>query len=381
MSDDPSTPATMQSSTHRFRAIIAMSVLASPPEYASATRLRAWISWAIPSSRRRTKASTWRDDAMGSRAERLVVREELRERLGEVGLAQTNLLLRIPLGDGDPFSFERLVGHRHGEGRADFVHARVPSSDGAGVVIEGSQALPQPYVEGLGLFREPVFVHEGKDADAHRRQTRTESQDNPLIFGVRQIEQGPHVAVHSKGQFEDMRDEFRSFEGDGLLRVRHRLVTFQVVIRPVVDAADLLESAEALLSHLDVEVDLVVKRAFFLIELRKAKCVARDPEPIEIEPLNRREVIDVPGWQIACDEVLRENVVGARLVFLGCPCDADRDGRDRVERQRDRERRGVEEDLEFRLEEFPHPVRALAWADLIPVRPSNDRKPHRQLPA
>src|SRR2546425_808097 len=35
-----------------------------------------------------------------------------------------------------------------------------------------------------------------------------------------------------------MRDEFRSFEGDGLLRVRHRLVTFQVVIRPVVDAIE-----------------------------------------------------------------------------------------------------------------------------------------------
>src|SRR2546425_3575097 len=129
MSDDPSTPATMQSSTHRFRAIIAMSVLASPPEYASATRLRAWISWAIPSSRRRTKASTWRDDAMGSRAERLVAGEELRERVGELGLGQTNLLLRIPLAEGDPFSFERLVVHRDSEGRTNFVHASVPSAD------------------------------------------------------------------------------------------------------------------------------------------------------------------------------------------------------------------------------------------------------------
>src|SRR5213594_4079449 len=256
MSGDPSTPATMQSSTHRFRAIIAMRVLASPPENASATRLRPWTSRAISSSRRRTKASTWRDDAMGSRAERLVAGEELRQRVGELGLGQTNLLLRIPLADGDAFSFERLVVYRHGEGRADLVHASVSSADGTGVVVECSQALPQPYVEGLGLFREPVFVHEGKDADAHRRQPRRESQDDPLILAVRQVEQGPHVAVDAKGQFEDMRDEFRSFEGDGLLRVRHRLVTFQVVIRPVVDAADLLESAEALLSHLDVEVDL-----------------------------------------------------------------------------------------------------------------------------
>src|SRR5712691_1516036 len=358
-----------------------MRVLASPPEYARTTRLRPWISCAIAVSRWRTKSSTWRDDAMRSRAEILVAGEELRERVSELGLGQANLLLRIPLADRDPFSFERLMVHRHGEGRADFVHARVPSSDGTGVVIEGGQALPQPYVEGFGLFREPVFVHEGKHADAHRRQPRRESQDDPLILAVRQVEQGPHVAVHAKGQFEDMRDEFRSFEGDGLLRVRHRLVTFQVVVRPVMDAADLFESAEALLTHLDVKVDLVVKRALLLIELRKAKCVPRDPEPIEIESLDRREVVDVPGWQISRDEILRENVVGAGLVFLCGPGDANRFRGDRVERQPGRERRGVEEDLEFRLEEFPHPVRALARADLVPVRPPDDRESHRELPA
>src|SRR2546425_7194137 len=128
-SGDPSTPATTQSRAHRFRAIIAMRVLASPPEYARATRPRPWISRAIPSPRRRTKASTWRDDAMRSRAERLVAGEELRERVGELRLGQTNLLLRIPLADGDSFSFERLVVHRHREGRANFVHASVPSAD------------------------------------------------------------------------------------------------------------------------------------------------------------------------------------------------------------------------------------------------------------
>src|SRR2546427_51367 len=171
-----------------------MRVLASPPEYARATRLRPWIFRAIPSPRRRTKASTWRDDA-----------------------------------------------------------------------------------------------------DAQGREPRRESQDDPLAFAVRQVEQGPHVAVHAKGQFEDMGNEPRSVEGDGLLRVRHGLVTLQVVVRPVVDAADLLEPAEALLFHLDVEVDLVVKRALLLIELGKAKCVSRDPEPLEIESLNRREVGDGPG--------------------------------------------------------------------------------------
>src|SRR2546428_10517253 len=98
-----------------------MSVLASPPEYASATRPRPWISCAIAVSRRWTKAATWRDDAMRSRAERLVAGGELRERLGEARLGHTNLLLRIPLADGDPLSFDRLGGHRRRGGRAHFV--------------------------------------------------------------------------------------------------------------------------------------------------------------------------------------------------------------------------------------------------------------------
>src|SRR5207247_11279447 len=97
----------MQSNTHRFRAIIAMRVLASTPEYASATRLRPWTSRAISSSRRRTKATTWRDDAMGSRAERIVAGEELRQRVGELGLCQPHMLLRIRLADGDALSFAR----------------------------------------------------------------------------------------------------------------------------------------------------------------------------------------------------------------------------------------------------------------------------------
>src|SRR5256884_3483243 len=236
-------------------------------------------------------------------------------------------------------------------------------------------------MERFRLFREPVFVHEGEDADAHGREPRREPQDDPFAFAVRKVEQGPNVAVHAKGQFEDMGNEPRSVEGDGLLRVRHGLVTLQVVVRPVVDAADLLESAEALLFHLDVEVDLVVKRALLPIQLRKAECVSRNAQPLKIESLNRREVEDVPDWQITSDEVLRENVVCAGLIFLRGPGDPNRGGCDRVERQRGGERRGVEEDLEFSLEEFPHAVRALAWANLVPVRPSDDREPHRELPA
>src|SRR5437899_11477508 len=109
-----------------------MRVLASPPEYARATRLRPWISRAIPSPRRRTKASTWRDDAMRSRAERLVAGEELRERVGELRLGQTTLLLRIPPADGASFCFVRRVVHRHPERPATSVRARVPSANTAG---------------------------------------------------------------------------------------------------------------------------------------------------------------------------------------------------------------------------------------------------------
>src|SRR5207245_9395735 len=167
----------------------------------------------------------------------------------------------------------------------------------------------------------------------------------------------------------------------GWLRLRHCLSPRQIVVRPVVDAADFLEPAEALLFHLDVEVDPVVKRALLLIELRKAKCIPRDLEPLEIESLHRREVVDVPGWQIARDEILRENLVCAGLVFLRGPGDANGCGYDRVERQPGFERRGGEEGLEVRLEEFAHAVRALAWADRVPVRPPDNRESHRELPA
>src|SRR5947199_9106995 len=236
-------------------------------------------------------------------------------------------------------------------------------------------------MERFRLFWEPVFVHEGEDADAHGREPRREPQHDPFAFAVRKVEQGPNVAVHAKGQFEDMGNEPRSVEGDGLLRVRHGLVTLQVVVRPVVDAADLLESAEALLFHLDVEVNLVVKRALLPIQLRKAECVSRNAQPLKIESLNRREVVDVPDWQITSDEVLRENVVCSGLIFLRGPGDANRAGCDRVERQRGGERREVEEDLEFSMEELPRAVRVLVWADVNPVRQSNEPDPEWEHPA
>src|SRR5436309_14278222 len=124
-------------------------------------------------------------------------------------------------------------------------------------------------MERFRLFREPVFVDEGEDADAYGREPRREPQDDPFAFAVRKVEQGPNVAVHAKGQFEDMGNEPRSVEGDGMLRVAHGLVTLQLVVRLVVDAADLLESAEALLSHLDVEVNLVLQRELVPIQRRQ----------------------------------------------------------------------------------------------------------------
>src|SRR5437773_1248400 len=177
-----------------------------------------------------------------------------------------------------------------------------------------------------------------------------------------------------------MRDELRAAKGHGLLRMGHGLVPSQVVVRPIMDAADFFEAAEAFLFHLDVEVDLVVERALCLIELGEAERISRDPEPVEVVKLDRREVIDVPRGQIAGDEVSRGDIVRAGLVLLRRPGDADRRRRDRVEGQPVRKRRGVEEDLEFGLEKFPHAVGALARADLVSIRPPDDGEPHRKFP-
>src|SRR2546428_3963454 len=135
MSGEPSIPATTHTKAHRFRAIIARSVLASPPEYASAVRGRPLTSCATRFSSRRTNASTSRDDAIGSRAERDFAREELLERFREVRLLHPDLFLRISLADRDAFSLECLVVDRDGERRANFVPASVPSADRSGLVV------------------------------------------------------------------------------------------------------------------------------------------------------------------------------------------------------------------------------------------------------
>src|SRR5881296_4684314 len=158
-------------------------------------------------------------------------------------------------------------------------------------------------------------------------------------------------------------------------------MAFEVVVRPIVDPSDLFETAQTFLLHLDVEVDLVVERALLFVELRESERVAWDSESLQVEPLHRGEVIDIPGREIAGDQIFRGNVMGAWLVFLRRPRNANRRGRDRVESQAVREGRGVEEDLEFRLEELPHAVCALSRADLVSVGPPDDREAQRKSPA
>src|SRR5947207_4718542 len=119
------------------------------------------------------------------------------------------------------------------------------------------------------------------------------------------------------------------------------------------DAADLLESPEALLTHLDVEVNLVVECAFLVVQFGQPEGVPRNAEGVEVEPLDLHEVPHVPGGQPSSDEVLRGDLEGPRAVLLRRPRDADGDRGDRIEGQRVAERRGIEEDLEFRLEKFP----------------------------
>ena len=156
------------------------------------------------------------------------------------------------------------------------------------------------------------------------------------------------------------------------------LVSLQIVVRSVVDSADLLESAQALLPNLDIEVDLVVERTFLLVELREAERIPRDPQEIQIEALDLHEVIDVPRRQSVADEVLGGCVMGRGGVFLGGPGHADRDGRDVLEGHGVPEGRRVEENLQLRLDELPHPVRALPRTDLVPVRAPDDGEPHRE---
>src|SRR5438128_795639 len=95
-----------------------------------------------------------------------------------------------------------------------------------------------------------------------------------------------------------MGDELRSAERDGLFQVGHRLVAFEVVVRPIVDPSNLFETAQAFLLHLNVEVDLVVERALLFIELCESERVARDLQSVQVEPLDRGEVIDIPRRKI-----------------------------------------------------------------------------------
>src|SRR5712691_77097 len=126
-----------------------MRVLARPPEYARATRSWPSIASSIRSSSRATNVRTSRGATIVSRNEFRVTREEPNELVQEVGFFDANLLLRVPLANRDPVSFERVVVDRHAERRADFVHARVPPADRAGVIVERREVLSEARVQRL----------------------------------------------------------------------------------------------------------------------------------------------------------------------------------------------------------------------------------------
>src|SRR6266545_7371936 len=290
MSADPSTPATRHRRSERFRATIARSKLVSPPEKASTGRPRPSTATSIAASTSRTNASIRRGGSMLSRDDGRLAREELRNRFRELGLGHADLLLGVALPDRDALPFEGLVVHRHRERCPDLVHARVSSPDRAGVIIERREASSQVREEHLGPLREAVLVHEREYGDGHGREPRGEPQDQPVPLGEGEIEEGPHVPVDAERQLEDVRHELRCAERHGLLGVRACLVAFQVVVRAVMDAADLAEAAEALLPDLDVEMDLVVERSFLLIEFREPERVPRDSEGREVESLDGEQM-------------------------------------------------------------------------------------------
>src|SRR3990172_940743 len=91
-------------------------------------------------------------------------------------------------------------------------------------------------------------------------------------------------------------------------------------------------------------------------------------------------MIHVPAREATRDEVARRQRREPALALLVREGDVDHRGGDRVELDVRVPRGRVEEDLQLRLEELPHPVRALAWRDLVPEAAANHRQAHRELP-
>src|SRR5207247_9567028 len=98
---------------------------------------------------------------------------------------------------------------------------------------------------------------------------------------------------------------------------------------------------------LDVEMDLVVEGSFLFIELCEPERVPRDPESREVESLDGKQMVDVPGQQAALDEGFSGDFVRGRLVLLRGPGDADALAAGGVERHDLGEPRRVAEDLQF----------------------------------
>src|SRR5207247_10345791 len=111
---------------------------------------------------------------------------------------------------------------------------------------------------------------EGEGADRDRGDLHRQPEDDPLSLRIREVEEGPYIPVHAERQFQDMGDELRRPEGHGLFCMGAGLVSPQIVVGSVVDSADLLESAQALLPTRDIDVTPTVDCTLLLVEPRGA---------------------------------------------------------------------------------------------------------------
>ena len=151
----------------------------------------------------------------------------------------------------------------------------------------------------------------------------------------------------------------------------------QIVVRPIVDPADLLEPAQTVLADLDVKMHLVVERPLVLVELRESEPVAGNAKTVEVEPLHDGHVVRVESREAGIDQVADGAIRCTGFLFLRGHRDPQGLGPHGVHGNLGIEFARVEEDLELRLEEFPHAVRPLAGRDLVPVRTPDDGEPHR----
>src|SRR5207249_1330650 len=128
--------------------------------------------------------------------------------------------------------------------------------------------------ENARATRSPRGTSSSMRSSSRRRNPRTAREVRIVPRGERRF--GGAEPLERVGH------EHRGADCHRLLRVRSGLVSFQVVVRPIMDAADFLESPEAFLAHLNVEVDLVVEGTFLLVQFGQPERVPRNTEGVEV---------------------------------------------------------------------------------------------------